>query len=226
MELIASGIFMWSASERRGRRYGYIYNADTNYNSDVKVEPKTLVDVMSKFEGKRVRFIAKVIENRQSGHAGDLFCYPRMFPVMPEAGEEIVVGIGTFSTTSDPDTVAGSADNIAFGVIPSDGRDYFWIDPRVIYRLHDQTVELYVEETTEADLPLSDVVDEAVEGKVISNGDGSFQVVGKKIPKEMKLAKKLTRLGEGCFMLSNDYQQGEEIEVLDTSGDLSQATDE
>lgn len=215
-ELIASGIFMWSGPERRCRRYGYVYNADTNYNSDVTVATKTLTEeALSLFVGKRVRLTAKVIENRQSGHAGDLFCLPKMFPVMPEVGEEIVLGIGEFSTTSDPDTVAGSAVDIAFGVVPSDGRDYFWIDPRVLYRLHDQTVEFYVEETTEEDLPLSDVLDNAVEGKVLSNGDGSFQIVGKKIPKQMKLAKKITRLGEGCFMLGDDYTKGEEIEVLD-----------
>jgi hypothetical protein len=33
---------------------------------------------------------------------------------------------------------------------PGDPRDELWIDPRKLYRLHDQTVELLIEETEDA----------------------------------------------------------------------------
>jgi hypothetical protein len=220
---------MWDGYERRSRRYGYVYVANSNYDNSVNVEVTTLKDIMGEFVGKRVRLTALVTEARKSGHAGDRFCSPNMFPVMPNVGEEIFVGIGEFSTTTDRDSATGAADGIAFGVVPADGRDYFWIDPKVLYRLHDQTVEFYVEETEELDLPLTDVRDLSQGGvESISNGDGSFQMVGKRIGPTVKVLPKITRLGEGCFLMSHDFEAGEKMEIQpnDDDGDLSQATDE
>jgi hypothetical protein len=215
MKLIATGIFMWAGYERHSRRYGYVYVADSNYENSVQVPVKTFKDTMIEFVGKRVRLVAKVIENRQSGHAGDRFCYPNVFPTMPNVGQEIIVGIGEFSTTDNPDSVNGAADGIAFGVLPADHRDYFWIDPLTLYSLHDQTVEIYVEETTEADLPLSEVKDLSQEGvEAISNGDGTMQVVGKRIAgKTFKVAPKITRLGDGLIMMGGNFEAGERIDI-------------
>jgi len=75
--------------------------------------------------------IAIVKETRPSGHVGDFF--RGLQPSTPKIGERIELGTGTIFY-DDHETI---------GLRPDDGRDRDWLDPRKLYRLHDQTVELY-----------------------------------------------------------------------------------
>jgi hypothetical protein len=50
----------------------------------------------------------------------------------------------------DMQTLGHGDPNITATVLaPSDGRETFWMDPRKLYRLHDQTVDVLVEETAD-----------------------------------------------------------------------------
>lgn len=89
---------------------------------------------------------------------------------------------------------------------PKDPSKNLWMDPRKLYRLHDQTVVVYVEETTEPfskrpNLKVKVADDEAV----VSNGDGSFQVRTKAEwppPEgvEVGVAPKIEYVGDGAFV--------------------------
>ena len=147
MQQLGHGIFSWSGDERRSDRYGSFILLDAPYGKAACLVPTYNLDLAQKLEGKRVRIVVKVIEPRMSGHAGDLFL--GIFPSTPEAGEMVVLGVGIFSVQPD-----GQDEQINSTVLaPGDGREVFWIDPRKLYRLHDQTVDVWVEETTEAVSP-------------------------------------------------------------------------
>ena len=70
---------------------------------------------------------------------------------MPDVGEVVDLGVGTIAIQP-----SWEASGVAVALRPDDGRADFWIDPRKLYRLHDQTVELFAEPTDEpADPPPS-----------------------------------------------------------------------
>lgn len=182
MERVAYGVFMWDGCERRSRRYGYFYPCHENFRETIEVQSEANFNLLRELEGKRVKIACRVLENRESGHAGDLALIPEQLPVMPEVGEVITVGIGQLSVVySSGDPCVGCKLNFAFTVIPDEPRDDFWIDPKVFYRLHDQTVEFLICETDEECLPLTDVVSREGSG-MIANGDGTFQAYGTNKP--------------------------------------------
>lgn len=208
MKKIAFGILTWCSSERRSDRYGAIILGDSPYNGPDRVKPKFNKATATAFVGKRVRLTAKVIESRQSGHVGDLFLNIR--PSQPEVGEVIDLGVGIFDHglvdwTTSPTIL----------LKPIDGRERFWIDPRKLYRLHDQTVEVFVEETTDACSPIPDVENEKDPDEVLSNGDGSsFQAKAAKLSSRTRLIPKVKSLGNGMFIMSPPASapEGEAIE--------------
>jgi len=83
---------------------------------------------------------------------------------------------------------------------PGDGRDVFWIDPRVLYRLHDQTVEVYAEETDEDFTPAPELMHDNTTHSY-DNGDGSFQVKNVRSGQSVCILPNCERLGNGIFTL-------------------------
>jgi hypothetical protein len=84
--------------------------------------------------GARGKLLARVIETRQSDHVGDQF--RKILPSMPKVGEEIVLGEGELAIATGPQPCYFA------GIIPDDGRDKDWLDPRQLYRVVHQTVDL------------------------------------------------------------------------------------
>lgn len=137
MTRIGTGIFGWSGAERRSNRYGAVHLGAENES----VKMKDIIDRprLLRFAGKRVRIECVVLETRESGHIGDLFL--GIYPSTPEVGERVELGVGTLGLI-DPDW-----DGLpSFVLRPDDGRADLWIDPCKLYRLHDQTVEMLMEE--------------------------------------------------------------------------------
>jgi len=167
MKLIATGIFMWYGYERQSDRYGAFYASPTSFEGETpKVPVVTHTDVIESLLTRRVRIVAKVVERRKSGHVGDDF--HKLKPKPAKVGAEVEVGIGLLHTHGE--------DGFTFIELrPEDGRSVFWCDPRRFFELHDQTVEIYAEEST---APAPAVFKaKPVEGdQAIDNGDGTMQV--------------------------------------------------
>lgn len=116
--------FMWNGGERRSDRYGsFIVNNPDSFKP---------------LEGKQVKVLITVLEVRPSEHIGDLF--HGFFHTEPKVGEHHTLAVGTLMIIDD-----------SIAIKPSDGRDTFWIDPMLLYRLHQQTVEIEVQESDEPD---------------------------------------------------------------------------
>lgn len=123
-ETIASGTLNWRGAERRTDRYGAICLMDPLRMDEAAIEA---------LAGRRVTIRATVLEARKSRHIGDLFRGIR--PTTPTVGEVVDLGAGEFFTERDQW-------GLTFGLLPDDGRDTDWFDPRKLYRLHDQVVAL------------------------------------------------------------------------------------
>jgi hypothetical protein len=139
-QAIASGIFHWYKEERTEDRYGRFY---VTHSTD-RVQGRVAFDEtrMRALVGKRVRILCEVVEARKSGHVGDL--YHKIFPTTPNKGEVVDLGVGIFNVVEGPPE--GSPQ---FSLEPTDGRKVFWMDPHKLYRLHDQTVRVFVHPTTD-----------------------------------------------------------------------------
>lgn len=188
---IASGIFVWGMSERRSNRYGYIGCTHETYDNDVHTNVYLNED-FHKLLGKRVRMTCVVKEARKSGHCGDMFL--KIFPSMPEVGTEFVLGYGIFDWEQNVDW-----DGDCFGLIPMDGREKFWMDPRTLYQLHDQTVEIYVTESSADPLPVY-VPNEYDSSIAIGTGD-SLQWKGERA--KVTVVPNITKIDDidGCFLV-------------------------
>jgi hypothetical protein len=73
-------------------------------------------------------------ETREATHIGDLF--HRVFPTQPRLNEHVVLGEGTLFFDED-----------GVGLSPDDGRDTLWLNMHALYRVHNQTVTLFFEES-------------------------------------------------------------------------------
>lgn len=133
---VGRGVFGWDGHERRSDRYGYFVLSESGYDGNGEyassgwgdTDPHPLV-------GRRCRIVARVLESRRSGHIGDLF--RGIVPSQPEVGELVHLGEGEL-TTHDYGWGRG------WGLLPDDERDHDWLEPRKLYRLHDQTVEVTI----------------------------------------------------------------------------------
>jgi hypothetical protein len=123
------GQLWWPRFERQTDRYGTVFLL-TGPDADTYV----------RFEGAPVgqlgRLVAVVVETRRSGHCGDIA--RSLAPTTPVVGEEITLGAGTLFTETDADLGLTNA----VGLVPEDHRDSDWLDPRALYRCHNQTVRL------------------------------------------------------------------------------------
>lgn len=127
--LVGTGILNWPKSERVCDRYGFVMLL----NSDGKSIP-----IGYGLEGQRGTLRAVVTETRDSYHVGDAF--RGLIPSRPDVGDVMELGTGT---------VVYSREFMAIGLKPDDGREDDWLDPKVLYRLHHQTVNLFFEASQE-----------------------------------------------------------------------------
>jgi hypothetical protein len=194
------GIFMWTSHERRSNRYGAFYLATQNYDETVTVKAD-LHDDLNALVGKRVKVSCRVLANRVSGHVGDLFL--NIFPTTPELGEIVELGVATLAL--EP-TDGGEMQIV---MVPNDQREELWIDPRLLYHLHDQTVGLYVRETDEPFSPVPVLDERAPDGAKIV-GAGTFQTKRTPLPQDVLVEPVITPLGDGLFEVSFG-EQGDDI---------------
>ena len=197
---LGQGIFSWIGGERRSNRYGFVCLDTVDFNNTTKVTVEFDEAAAAGLESKRVKLSAKVIETRDSGHVGDLSL--NIIPERPEVGEIVELGVGNF-VVNPP---AWDEASTQVGLMPEDGRQQLWIDPRRLYRLHDQTVELLAEETQEAFSPdplkeLGEVKQEA-----ISVGGGALQFKTLDNPlseSSVRVLPVFERLGDGLFSITS-----------------------
>lgn len=203
---IAAGVLTWSGNERRSNRYGAIHVAACPFDGPIAGTARVFhdVDALKALVLKRVRLTVKVIETRTSGHAGDHAL--KIFPSTPEVGEEIALGVGMLDIAVGYD---GTPDIL---LRPNDGRTILWIDPRLLYRLHDQTVEVYTEETDAEFSPRPDIVADS-NPCAFDNGDGSFQVKNMSAAATFQILPQIERLGDGLFSLTMHPGRGERLDV-------------
>lgn len=192
-----SGIFMWDAGERRQQRYGYFYADAKTFDENVKVERTFSMDDATALVGKKVKITVKVLESRKSGHCGNQ--YIDIYPSQPEVGEEVTLGVGILDVRPN-ELTKGLRD---IGLLPDDDRDFYWVDPHNLYRLHDQTVEIYAEETDEPHHPAPNIKPVKPAGKAISNGDGTCQMVFVDWPegKKARIKPHAVPIGRGLFSM-------------------------
>lgn len=205
---VGFGIFGWEGQERRSNRYGAIHLADSPYDGPESVEVFHDTAALQNLLGRRVRITCKVVESRKSGHVGDAFL--KILPSQPKVGEEIDLGVGILGLEK------GYDDTPDILLRPGDGREELWMDPRKLYRLHDQTVDVFVEETSDDFTPMAEI-GEAGKG-AIDNGDGSYQLKTKaKTAAPIKIKPRIERLGEGLltFHRPGSGAPGERYEIDD-----------
>lgn len=135
-DMTITGIFSWPGAERRSDRYGMLLICPMNYDETAHATVTLDVPRLERMAGSRVSLRAEVVEARDSGHIGDIF--RGLYPTKPDIGETHDLGTGTLRVSPS----GFDESPIVFGLEPDDGRDTDWFDPRILYRLHDQTVRL------------------------------------------------------------------------------------
>lgn len=129
--ITGTGIFTWNGRERRSDRYG-VFALDKTDDAGWSEHPSALT-------GLQCHITVEVIEARESGHIGDFF--RGIFPEKPEVGE--VIDLGTGELFIEPWAYATGV-----GLRPADpDQTSDWLDPRKLYRLHDQTVRVTITPT-------------------------------------------------------------------------------
>lgn len=133
--LLGIGVLTWARGERVSDRYGSVYLMPEGHNS--MIQDESYIPLSHDADGQG-RLITEVIATRKSTHIGDLF--RGFFPETPEVGNRFTLGEGTlwFETEDWGDQV---------GLAPDDDRDTDWLDPAVLYQVHEQTVRLLFERT-------------------------------------------------------------------------------
>lgn len=188
-----TGFFSWDGHERRSSRYGSFGVYPANYEQTVKVNPYVNLEALKELEGKRVKVTVMVLCDYESGHIGDLFL--KIFPSRPKVGEVVDLGVGTFNLI---ETEFGPK----FQLAPNDGREEFWMDPKKLYRLHDQVVSVSFE-VTEEDFspPPSICFEKQSEDTVTSVPNEDAIQVKSKLTGPCVITPKITHLGDGLFIM-------------------------
>ena len=119
---LGEGVLSIPSHERQSDRYGLVKLSSTSRQIHL-----TLDGVC----GQHGTLVAKVIRTRDSNAIGDMF---RGIPsVRPKQGELLELGTGICFTEGD-DTI---------GVCPMEEREIDWLEPRALWRCHNQTIRLY-----------------------------------------------------------------------------------
>ena len=132
---LGTGVLNWPRGERVTDRYGFV----TLFNAPAAERVVLAREQIAPLVGLRGSLVATVREARQSMHIGDLFHGFQPPPGGTPEGTRIVLGTGTLTVAADSDI------DVMVGLTPDDGRAHFWLDPRALYRAHEQTVELTFE---------------------------------------------------------------------------------
>lgn len=136
--LIGIGQLSWWPRERRSDRYGAVSLFE---NASPRVDNTAIRLSVMPIMRARGRLLATVLETRESEHIGDLF--RGLAPGGAEVGRTYELGRGTLFATREDDVEA-------VGVEPDDGRTVDWLDPTILYTLHQQTVRLVFEPDAKA----------------------------------------------------------------------------
>lgn len=124
---LARGVLNWSSIERISDRYGTI-NLD-----------KECAQVRN-FVGTRGRLIVKVAGVRPVVHIGDML--RGLNSSVPELGDVYELGHGELFV-EEYNSSGMTVTNI--GVRPEDEREFDWLDPNKLYKVHNQFVSLWFE---------------------------------------------------------------------------------
>ena len=133
--LIGTGALTWRREERLTDRYGSVM-MDTHSSFDQQIADKATLYLatIKKYCGQYGQLVCEVLETRKSTHIGDL--HRDIKPSTPEVGDMITLGTGKlFHEHRD------GVDNV--GLVGN--RETDWLNPRMLYRVHEQTVNLYFE---------------------------------------------------------------------------------
>lgn len=194
---VAEGILTWDGVERRSGRYGSICLDCQNYDNTCTSVAFLEYATLTSFMGKRVRMTCRVLESRESGHVGDMFLDIK--PSRPEVGEEVDLGVADFSLGES------SWGPKILIMAPKDGRKDNWIDPRKLYRLHDQTVEVFLEETQDPYTPDPGLKPKRGDGTVMGSDEkGIFgQSRGVSDEEALRMTQQATvrNMGDGLFVV-------------------------
>jgi hypothetical protein len=203
MLTIGTGIFTWDSLERRSRRYGYFVLNRQNYDCNESAPAIVNQAWLNEHEGQRVRLMATVVAARPSGHAGDAFL--GLLPAQPKEGEKLLIGVGILRGT-----YCSWSDMPQIGLEPTEEpRAELWLDPRILYRLHDQTIVLAAESTADHDHPSPDLTFK--ESGAISNGDGTFQASGSGYVNGVRILPSIESIPDmhGAFTIAPQDDPGE-----------------
>jgi hypothetical protein len=130
---LAIGILSWPRFERVTDRYGTVMIGESL--DGVKDTARPHCKTFTVPAGEHGALCAEVLESRASRHIGDIVrgFYPHQTP----RGSIRLLGRGRLFTETTED---GSQ---TVGVQPDDGRESDWMNPRVLYDLHEHTVRLF-----------------------------------------------------------------------------------
>lgn len=210
MELFGAGIVTWDSEERKSKRYGHFYLSNKDYKEKETFPNWLDTENLVALDGSKVTIYCKVLESRKSGHIGDLFLsYGGNFvrPKQPQVNDLINVGTGYLHLET-------AKEGLVFGLKPDDGREQLWIDPLKLYEIHDQTVELWIEET-ESDCSKISTVEVDNRIGAISDGEGGCQVNGINLNKKFRLRPKLESVDNDLYrvIIPQKSKEGEFFEV-------------
>lgn len=142
---LGTGAVTWDRAERITDRYGFIYFTSSNSHGKFIGDFDLNAEDVKRLAAKEVygRLLAVVRETRKSTHLGDWF--RGLYPETPNVGEEIYLSDkGLFVLDKNYNG------EIAIGIAPLDGRTSDWLYPNMLYRVHEQTVDLYLVTENEA----------------------------------------------------------------------------
>jgi hypothetical protein len=202
-QAVGGGIFTWEGEERRSKRYGYFFFHTSTYDNTATAH--AYLNDLSALVGQRVHVKCQVLESRKSGHAGDAAI--NLLPTRPRTHEIVDLGVGLLHLKREHGFPTPE-----IGLLPGgDGRADYWIDP-ALFRLHDQTVSLFVE-PTDADFTPAVYYQESAPGATV-NSDGTFQVSRIKLSDIDRIVPHVTSHGGGLFTVDTQFQPGERLNVI------------
>jgi len=138
--VILKGVFNWQRRERISNRYGGIlldqHAANVNEGESA---PCVDLSALAPLVGRKVRITATVLETRESYHIGDLF--RDIYPSTPNVNDYVVLGRGDLIGIERDDN---GCEQLIFRRESRRNEASDWMDPRKLYRLHNQTVELTI----------------------------------------------------------------------------------
>lgn len=134
--LLGIGVLTWDGEERRSDRYGSVMILDPHaphaHNAARGATARFMHFVAEdRIIGVSGTLAVEVIEVRESEHVGDLFRGFR--PGGAVVGETLTLGHGKLFK---------NAWGSSMGVEPADGRDADWLNPKLLYRVHECVVRL------------------------------------------------------------------------------------